>query len=839
MKAPLSWLKDYVDIDVSPEELKDKLFSCGFEVEELVYAGAEIDRCVVGKIARIVPHPDSDHLLVCTLDCGEYGRELQIVTGAHNVHEGDLVPVALDGSSLHGGVKIKKGKLRGVESCGMLCSGEELGINDDWYEGADVNGILLLQGEIPVGTDIKKVVGLDDYIFDIAVTSNRPDCQSIYGIAREVAAVLKKPLAPLDLTYTAGQATTSERVRVSVLAPDLCPRYIAHRVTDLKIEKSPQWLRRRLALCGLRAIDNVVDITNFILLELGQPMHAFDLAKVGGGQIVVRRAEEGETITTLDEKQFKLHPENLVICDAEKPVALAGVMGGLNSGIAEDTKEVLFESAKFERANIRRTSRALGQKSDSSARFEKGVDAYTTGIAINRALHLICALRCGTVASDRWDVVAVQDEKALHKAVGAANALLGLDIGGADVAAVHEKMSVCGAAGSALAVANPTVVRTSVSAINGLLGIEISKEEIKDILTRLNFSVTTRGDALTVTAPAYREDIEGFPDLAEEVIRMHGYDSIEGTFLQKASVTNGGLNAAQRAEERAKAAMRGQDFAEIITYSFISPKDYELLRLQGEAEKTIRIKNPIGEDMSIMRTTLASSMLSALERNIRRGNEAARLYELANVYLARQLPLSELPEERKTLSVGVYGAGEDFFSAKGAFEALAAAFGVRFAYAPAQKPFLHPGKTAEILLEGEAVGYLGELAPDLAEKLSVETRVYLGELNYAALAARADGAVHYKPLPRFPEVRRDLALVAEEEVSCAAVEQVIAESCKYVTAVHLFDVYRGEQIGAGKKSMAFSVTFTPRDKAIAPEDADGYVKRILKSLREKVGAELR
>ena len=797
MKAPLSWLKDYVDIDVTPEVLQEKLFSCGFEVEELLYAGAEIDRCVVGRIERIVPHPDSDHLQICTLNCGSFGEAVQIVTGAHNIKEGDLVPVALDGSSLHGGVKIKKGKLRGVESCGMLCSGEELGITDDWYDGAEVNGILILRGDIPVGTDIKKVVGLDDYIFDIAVTSNRPDCQSIYGIAREVAAVLKKPLAALDLTYTAGEETTSGSVRVSVEAPDLCPRYIAHRVAGLKGGKSPQWMRRRLALCGLRGIGNIVDITNFVLLELGQPMHAFDLSKVQGGQIVVRRAAEGETVTTLDEKEFSLTRENLVICDAEKPVALAGVMGGLNSGIGEDTAEVLFESAKFERANIRRTSRALGQKSDSSARFEKGVDAYTTGIAINRALHLVCELGCGTVAADRWDIVAPAAQ------------------------------------------ARPVSVKTSFSAINGLLGIDIPKEEIKDILTRLYFSVSTRGDELTATAPAFREDIEGFPDLAEEVIRMHGYDSIEGTFLARASVTGGGLNAAQRAEERAKAVLRGQGYCEAVTYSFISPKDYELLRLHGEAERAIRIKNPIGEDMSLMRTTLAPSMLAALVRNIRRGNEGARLFELANIYLARELPLASLPEERRTLCFGLYGEGEDFFSAKGALEALAASFGVRFGYAPAQRPFLHPGKTAEVTLGGAVVGYLGELAPDLAEELSVEARVYLGELDYAALAAAADLTVHCSPLPKFPEVRRDLAIVVGEDVPCAAAEAVIAESCKYVTCVRLFDVYRGEQVGAGKKSMAFSLTFTPRDKAVSPEDADGYVKRILKALHEKLGADLR
>ncbi len=791
MKVPLSWLKDYVDVDIPVEELAQKLFSCGLEVEELTYVGQEIERCVVGRIEKIVPHPDSDHLQICTLNCGAYGEAIQIVTGAHNIREKDLVPVALDGSSLAGGVKIKKGKLRGVESNGMLCSGEELGINEDWYEGADVNGILLLHGDPAPGTDIRPVVGLDDYVLDIAVTANRPDCQSVYGIAREVAALLGKPLRPLALDYTPADVSTAQQVTVTVEAPDLCPRYIAHYVSELNDAPTPLWMRRRLALCGLRSIRNVVDITNFVLLEMGQPMHAFDISHLAGKQIVVRRAREGEKIVTLDEKEFKLSPENLVICDAEKPVALAGIMGGLNSEIEADTPAVLFECAKFERANVRRTSRALGQKSDSSARYEKGVDAYTTGIAINRALHLVEELGCGKIARDRFDVMAEVTE--------------------------------------------PAVVKTTVSAINALLGIEVPKEEIKRILTALNFSVTSNKDELTVTAPAYREDIEGYPDIAEEVIRMNGYDRIEGTFLKNASNTMGGLTDAQKLEARAGNALREQGYSEAITYSFISPKDYALLRIADEAQRAIKIVNPIGEDMSLMRTTLMPSMLDAAVRNVRRGNEQGRLYELANIYLAKQQPITELPEERRTLGIAVWGGAEDFYTAKGAFEALAAELGVQFAYTAAERPYLHPGKCAAVLLGGQPVGVLGELAPDLAEELSVEVPVYLGELDYAAVAAQADAAVHYTPLPKFPEVKRDLALLADEGVTCAEAEAVIRESCKFVTNVRLFDVYRGAQVGEGKKSMAFSVTFTPREKAIAPEDADGYIRRIVKALGEKLG----
>lgn len=795
MKVPFSWLKDYVDIDISAEELQEKLFSCGFEVEELIYVGKEIDRCVVGLIKSVEKHPDADKLKICRIDCGEYGEDIQIVTGADNVAAGDLVPVALDGSSLHGGVKIKKGKLRGVESCGMLCSGEELGITDDYYPGAEVNGILILQEDIPVGTDIKEVVGIDDYIFDISVTANRPDCQSVYGIAREVAAVHKKPLKPVELTYDVETFATSGRVMVEVAAPDLCPRYIAHYVRDLKIESSPLWMKRRLALCGLHSINNVVDITNFVLLELGQPMHAFDLSHVTGSKIVVRRAATGEKIVTLDEKEFELTPDNLVISDGVKPVALAGIMGGLNSGISDDTAEVLFECAKFLRDNVRRTSRALGQKSDSSARYEKGVDAYTTGIAINRALNLIQTLGCGKIACDRYDIEASHPE--------------------------------------------PLTIHTKLSKICAVLGIEVPKKEIVDILTRLNFNVRCQGDDADVTSPAYREDIEDYPDLAEEVIRMYGYEHIESTFLKNASVTDGGYSDGQKRELRVKNLLRTQGYSETVNYSFISPKDYAMLKISEQTQRAIKIKNPIGEDMSLMRTTLAPSLVNTVVRNLRRGNTAGRLFELASVYRAESLPLTEMAKEDKTLCTAVFGEKETFFTAKGVFELIASEFGLKFDYAPADIAYLHPGKSAEILVNGKAVGYLGELAPDVAESLVVETNVYVGELDYAALSELLGGAIKYRQLPKFPEVQRDLALVAEEKLTCAEIEKVIFEASKYVTSVKLFDVYRGAQVGEGKKSMAFSLTLTPADKAIKPEDADAQIKRILRALSEKLSVELR
>ena len=578
MKAPLSWLKDYVDIDVSAQELQQKLFSCGFEVEELVYVGAEIDRCVVGRIEKLERHPDADKLQICRINCGSYGEDIQIVTGATNVFEGALVPVALDNSSLHGGVKIKKGKLRGVESCGMLCSGEELGINDDWYDGADVNGILILQGDIPLGTDIKKVVGLDDYIFDIAVTSNRPDCQSIYGIAREVAAVLHKPVEPVPLTYHMGSFCTSERVNIAVQAPDLCPRYIGHYVRDIKIGRSPLWMRRRLALCGLRSINNVVDITNFVLLELGQPMHAFDLSRIADSRICVRRAREGEEITTLDEKDVQAHGRE----PRHRRRRKAGRAGGRHGRIEQrhrrnDARASLRERQVRARQHPPHFPLA-GPAERLFLSLRKGGGCLYDGRRHQpRPSTSSTSLAAGQIACDRFDIAVAQTP--------------------------------------------PQPIATTAAQINALLGIEVPQADIVGILESLNFNVEVRGDALSVTPPAYREDVDGYPDLAEEVIREYGYDHIEGTFLRSAAVTNGGLNAEQRRAARAKRALHGQDFSEIITYSFISPKDYALLRLDGEVERAIRIRNPIGEDMSVMRTTLAPSMLHTLVRNIRRGND--------------------------------------------------------------------------------------------------------------------------------------------------------------------------------------------------------------------------
>ena len=810
MKAPFSWLKDYVDIDVSAQELAEKLFSCGFEVEELIYLGEKVNRVVVGEVKALTPHPDSDHMQICVVDCGEeHGRDLQIVTGAPNVYVGMKTPCALDGSTVvdnsdpeknpEGIKKIKKGKLRGVESFGMLCSGEELGINEDYYPGADVNGLLDLGKDAPIGEDIKKIVGLDDWIFDISITANRPDCQCILGIAREVAAVLKKPLKEPSYAYTE-HATSAAPVEVEVLAPELCPRYVGHYVENVQGGVSPAWMRKRLVLSGIRSISPIVDITNFVLLEMGQPMHAFDAEDIGDRKIVVRRADKGEKITTLDEKEFTLTPDNLVICDGKKPVALAGIMGGLNSGIKDTTKNVFFESAKFARDNVRKTSRALGQSSDSSSRFEKGVDAYTNGLGMARALHLIEELGCGTVTDMRRDVCAVD--------------------------------------------LKPRTMTASIAKINALLGIVVPNEEISAILARLNFKPEINGDTLTVEIPGYRDDVDNYPDLAEEIIRMYGYEHIEPTFLSSAKVTGGGLTDAQKKELHLKNVLRVQGFSEAYNYSFYSPKDFELMKLPEDAEErnAVKILNPISEELSLMRTFLAPSMLGNAVRNIRRGNDEGRQFEVANVYVPKNTQASEQPEERKHLVLGIWGGKNDFFDMKGAIERLAEVFHISFTYERAEKTYLHPGVSANVLLNKQVVGCFGELDPAIALSLGLDKKVYLGELDLEALKVAMDDAVRYKNLPKFPAMQSDLALIADEKLTCAEIEDVLMHSCKYVTATKLFDVYRGGQVPEGKKSMAFTLTFTPdaqTEKAFTPETLDGFVKKILNNLKFKLGIELR
>ena len=801
MLAPLSWLKEYVDIDVTPEELEKKLFDCGFEVEQIIPYGDKIDKVVTCKIKEITQHPNAERLRVCQVDAGKYGV-LQIITNATNVSVGDIVPVAVDGATLATGDKIFNGKLRGEPSYGMFCGGEEIGIDDNFYDGASGDSVLIFnEKNLPLGEEVRDLLALKDYVFDISVLANRPDCQSVLGIAREIAATLKKPLKEPSYEYTVKKATAADAVKVTVKDGELCPRYIAHFVGDVKIGKSPKWMTRRLKMCGINSISNIVDITNYVLLELGQPMHAFDENDLEKREIIVRRAENGEKIVTLDEKELTLNNDNLVICDGAKPVALAGIMGGLNSEIKDATKGVVFECAKFKRDNVRRSARMLGKSSDSSKRFEKGVDEYTTERAMKRALHLVEELGAGVPTDVHVDVSAGKEQE------------------------------------------NKTV-KTTFSKINGVLGIKVPKDTVIDILKRLNFGVETDGNELTTVAPPYREDVEGYPDLAEEVIRMYGYEHVVPTLLKDAKITAGGYTKEQKDELKVKKTLIEQGYNEVMTYSFYSKKDVAALHLgeNDEEGKVIVIENPISDNYEVMRRTLVPSLLGVVSRNVKKGNYAGRVFEIAKTYIPKSFPVSDFPEERKHLCLAAFGDGEDFFTVKGALKVIEDNFGVKFNLGVrAEKTYLHPGVSAKIILGGEEIGCFGQVTYETCAEFDLECKVFVLELDYDSLQAAFTVPFKFEPLPKFPEVKRDLALIADEEITCGEIEDVIRSACKQsVKNVELFDVYVGDQIGAGKKSMAFTVTFSSDGtKPLETGDVDGFVKRILGSLKHRLNVELR
>ena len=805
MLAPLSWLKEYVDIDVTPKELEEKLFSCGFEVEELIEVGKDISNVVVGLVEECEPIPET-HLHLCKVSAGEHGT-FQICCGADNVHAGGKYPLALVGATVYatakdhvtieGTMEIKQGKLRGYDSFGMLCSGVEIGLNEDLYPGAGYNGLLVLPDDAEVGADVKPIVGLDEWIFDIAITANRPDCQSIYGIAREVAAVLGKECKELALDYKETDVEKKD-FKVSVTAQDICPRYIAHYVHDVEIKESPAWMRRRLALVGIGSISNIVDITNYILKELGQPMHAFDYSYLEGNQINVRRANNGEKIVTLDEKEFELNDSNLVICDGVKPVALAGIMGGLNSEIKDTTTEVMFEAAKFARDNIRKSSRALGQVSDSSALYSKGVYEYTTVMAMKRALHLIDELGCGKVSKTQVEV-------------NTGNSI------------------------------EPQEMKVSIDRVNGVLGIKVPDEDILRILENLNFQPKINGDELTIQVPAYREDMDSYPDVAEEVIRMYGYEHVIPTFMPTAKVTLGGSNLRQKTELKLKNALCATGAYEAIHYSFFSPSDLDMLRLPEDAieRKAISLINPINVELSLMRTTLAPQMIHAIARNQKRGILSGRLYELGNVFIPKNLPLTEYPDERETLSVGVFGENESFFTIKGMAETVADTLDIEFEYETAAKPYLHPYQTAKIICDGDEVGYLGKISYEIKDELDMRVDGYIMEIDLKKLTKWYGKSQVFIPISKYAQEKRDFAFVVDKGITCAQIENGIKEACEYVTDITLFDVYEGIQLPADKKSMAFTVVFTPKDEEFTTKMIESYVNDVLDHLSKSLGVALR
>ncbi len=795
MKLPISWLREYVDIDCSIEELEAKLFSCGFEVEEVIKVGEKIDKIVTCKIVEIEKHPNADKLSVCKVDAGKYGV-LQIITAAKNVFVGAVVPVALDGSTLASGDHIYNGELRGLPSYGMFCSGEELGITDDWYKGASVNGILILDDDFPLGESVKELLEIEDVVFDINVTANRPDCNSILGLAREVSAVLNKPLKMPDFTFKSdASVSTKNTVIVENLQPNLCQRYISHLVKDIKIEESPIWLKRRLFSMGLRSINNIVDITNYVLLEIGQPMHAFDLSHIDGNKIVIRRAENGEKIVTLDEKEFTLSENNLLICDSVKGVALAGVMGGLNSEIKATTKDVLFESAKFSRDNIRKTSRTIGQRSDSSSRYEKGVDYLSVELGMKRALNLIDKLNCGKIACDEYDLV----DKALEE----------------------------------------KVIKTTISKVNGVLGIDVPKDTIVNILSSLSFKVKTDGDNLEVTVPLFREDMEDYPDIAEEIIREYGYSKIEPSLLKTSSITNGGRNEMQTKTEDLKNLVCSMGFNEIITYSFVPEKDINVFGLENYGEY-VKIMNPLSEDVNIMRVSLIPSIVRTALNNLNRKNNEGRLFELAKVY--NLVKGQELPKEKANLSFAVYGENEDFYTLKGVIEEVLEVFcnGASVNYEVSDKKFMHPTRSASIIINGKEIGVLGQLHPTLASSLGIDKALYVAELCFDDLACEFNDKVVYAQISKFPNIERDLALILDENIKYSDVVNVIkANGGEFLREVSLFDIYQGDQIAKGKKSMAFNLNFVSNERTLSVEEIDQTIKNILDDLSQKLGAVLR
>ena len=796
MKYPIKWLKDYVDIDISAEELAEKLFSAGFEVEEIVDLGREIDKVVSAKIVSMDKHPDADKLNICMCDAGPHGV-LQIVTAATNVHPGDVVALALDGASLPGGTKIRSGKLRGAESQGMMCGGSELGVTDAVYAGASVDGVLILHEEDrePLGRDVKEVLGLNEILLDVSLTANRPDCQSIFGLAREIAAILKKPLRTPATDYVCGSARTSDKVKVAVRSPELCRRYMASCVEDVKIGESPAWIRERLTLCGLRPINTIVDITNFILLELGNPMHAFDYTDISGGEIVVRNAAPDETIVTLDERENKLTEEMLVICDERRPLAVAGIMGGLNSGIRPETKTVVFETAKFARDSIRRTSRKLGLRADSSARYEMGVDSASCAFAAARALHLVCELGCGRVCADPVDIC-------------------------------FDDLT-------------PRQLEVSVSGVNALLGIEVPTEEIGDILVRLGFGVRREGALLRLTVPLWREDVAGAPDIAEEVIRYYGYEHIKPTLMPAAENTNGGMNDRQKALLRLKRALIGAGLNECVTYSFINPRLYRAANLAELEEGSVRLLNPLSEDSSVMRRSLVPSLLQVAAHNLSKKVEHGRLFEVARIYEPKGDFRTELPEERETLCMVCFG-GADFFELKGYVENALDAFGIRYDYRRSEAAWLHPGISADVFARGQAIGSFGEVHPDVLANFGLRQKVYAAQLDAEKILAFEDKKFVFKEIPVYQSIRRDLAFVVKEGVPAADILREIRRAAgNLLESAEVFDVYRGANIGKGFVSIAFSLIFRAKDRTLRYEDVNGQVEAVTKAVSKKFDIKLR
>ena len=805
MNTSLSWIKAYIpDLDVTAREYTDAMTLSGTKVEGYEELDADLSKIVVGQIDKIEKHPDADKLIICQVNIGS--ESVQIVTGANNVHEGDKVPVVLDGgrvagghepgSRVAGGIKIKKGKLRGIESCGMMCSIEELGSDRDMYPEAPEEGIYIFKDDVEVGSSAIEALGLNDVVFEYEVTSNRVDCFSVIGIAREAAATFGKEFHPPVVTATGNNEDVNDYIKVSVKDSELCPRYCARVVKNIKIGPSPKWMQRRLASVGIRPINNLVDITNYVMEEYGQPMHAYDLDTIADREIIVRTAAKGEKFTTLDGQEREMDDTVLMISDGKKSIGIAGIMGGENSMITDDVKTMLFEAACFDGTNIRKSSKKVGLRTDASGKFEKGLDPNNAQAAIDRACQLVEELGAGEVVGGMVDVYGKKKE--------------------------------------------PVRVLFDADAINNLLGTDISKEEMIGYFEKIGLAYDEGSNE--VIAPTFRHDLFRVADLAEEVARFYGYDNIPTT-LPRGEATTGKLSFKLRVEEVARDIAEFCGFSQGMTYSFESPKVFDKLMIPEDSllRQTVEIINPLGEDYSIMRTTSLNGMLMSLATNYNRRNKDVRLYELGNVYLPKALPLTELPEERMQFTLGMYGDG-DFFSMKGVIEEFFDKVGMhgKETYDPqAGKPYLHPGRQANVIYDGTVVGYLGEVHPDVADTYGIGTKAYIAVIDMPEIVKRATFDRKYTGIAKFPAVNRDISMVMPKEILAGQVEEVIEKKGgAYLESYALFDLYEGAQIKEGYKSVAYSIVFRAKDKTLEDAEVTEAMERILKEL-EGMGIELR
>lgn len=794
MNISRKWLREFVDITATDKEYDSVMTLAGQKVETTERMDAEIKNVVVGKVLSMKKHENSDHMWVCMVDCG-IGEPVQIVTGAQNVHEGDLVPVAQHNSYLPGGIHITKGKLRGVESCGMLCSYKELGLTEHDCPEAYADGIWILNNEgCKVGEDMNVVIGNDDSIVEFEITNNRPDCYSLIGLARETAAAFNVPMKHHEPVVKGGaEGNLCDLLDVDVQADDLCPRYTARMVRNVKIAPSPKWMRQRLRSAGIRPINNIVDITNYVMVEYGQPMHAFDYRYVKGGKIVVRRAGADKTLTTLDGNVRVLQPDMLVIADETKPVGLAGVMGGENSEIVADTVDVVFESANFLGSSIRKTALALGMRTDASAKFEKDIDPMLTVPAVNRACELVELLGAGEVMDGMIDVLNY--------------------------------------------VPQPVTVKLEPERINALLGTNISEADMIEYLHREEVPVV---DGM-IQVPSWRPDLRVMADIAEEVARYYGYNNIETT-LMRGATTMGGYSDEQKLENAAGAAARALGYSEIITYSFVSPSSFDAIRIPADSplRKTVKLVNPLGEDTSIMRTVILPSMLDILSRNFAFKNKGVKLYEIGKIYLP--VEGEKLPNEPKRMIFGTYGEHENFFTLKGEVDALLEQLNVHPAtyVADTKNPSYHPGRCADIMIDGKKLGVIGQIHPLVAEGYGISGEVYVAELDFTGLQSALAPERVFHSLPKFPTVSRDLALVCDEAMTVGMLEACIKKAGgKLLRSIQLFDIYRGPGIAPGKKSVAFSLELRADDRTLTDEDTTGVTTAVLEKLKNDLGVTLR